>query len=77
MANGSFANERGTARCRDEFRSAFEGHIETCPACVRYLETYQQAVRMGKKVCSANDDALPEEVPEELVEAILAARRTN
>ena len=57
-----------------EMREVFEAHIEACPPCVRYLETYQEAVQMGKTVCSADDEDVPQDVPEELVQAILAAR---
>ena len=55
-------------------RRVFEGHIEDCPACVNYLETYRETVRLGKSVC-APDAEVPPDVPEELVQAILSARR--
>ena len=55
-------------------RSVFEGHIEDCPACMNYLETYRETVRLGNSVC-APDGGLPPDVPEELVQAILSARR--
>ena len=58
----------------DSERSVFEGHIEDCPACVNYLETYRETVRLGKSVC-APDAEVPPDVPEELVQAILSARR--
>ena len=54
-------------------RAAFAGHLRDCPGCVAYLETYRQAVRLGKLACRP-DDPPPAEVPEELVRAILAAR---
>jgi anti-sigma factor (TIGR02949 family) len=53
-------------------REVFEAHLAACPPCVVYLETYQETVRLGKAACS--DPALPDEVPEELVQAILASR---
>ena len=53
----------------------FEGHIDDCPGCVTYLDTYRETVRLGQSICDA-DDSLPEDVPEALVEAILAARRS-
>jgi len=58
----------------DAERRVFEGHIEDCPACVNYLETYRETVRLGKSVC-APDAEVPPDVPEELVQAILSARR--
>ena len=54
-------------------RSVFEGHIDACPQCVHYLDTYRETVRLGQTVCEA-EDQLPESVPDELVRAILAAR---
>jgi len=54
-------------------RADFERHLGVCPPCLNYLETYKETVRLGKACCA--DDALPADVPEELVRAILAARR--
>jgi hypothetical protein len=42
---------------------------------VGYLESYRETIRLGREACEP-DGPLPEEVPEELVEAILASRRT-
>ena len=56
-------------------RLCFEEHLGECPDCVAYLATYQEAIRLGKEACKVGDDALPPEVPEDLVRAILAARR--
>ena len=56
-------------------RSCFEEHLGECPDCVAYLASYQEAIRLGKDACEAGDDAIPAEVPEDLVRAVLAARR--
>lgn len=50
--------------------AAFERHLATCPSCVAYLKSYEQTVQLGRSV--AADD--PEELPEDLVAAILKAR---
>jgi anti-sigma factor RsiW len=55
-------------------RCVFEGHIELCPPCVNYLASYRETVRLGNSICMP-DDEVPADVPEELVQAILAARR--
>jgi anti-sigma factor RsiW len=55
-------------------RSEFERHISECPPCVHYLDGYAQAVRMGKIACG-DEDMIGLEVPERLVQAVLAARR--
>jgi len=56
-------------------RSCFEEHLGECPDCVAYLTSYREAVRLGKEACAAGDDTIPAEVPEDLVRAVLAARR--
>ena len=45
-----------------------------CPGCETYLETYRETIRLGKECFCGGSDALPEHVPEGLVQAILAAR---
>jgi anti-sigma factor RsiW len=56
-------------------RMCFEEHLGECPDCVAYLATYQETIRLGKEACMAGDDTLPPDVPEDLVRAVLAARR--
>lgn len=56
-------------------RSAFEEHIGECPPCLHYLRTYEETVALGKCICAEDDAPPPSDAPEELVQAILAARR--
>jgi anti-sigma factor (TIGR02949 family) len=56
-------------------RETFERHLARCPACVEYLESYRETIRLGREARDL-DDAAPEEVPEELIEAILASKRS-
>ena len=56
-------------------RSTFEGHMVDCPPCKVYLDTYRETVELGRGVCARDDDPLPEDVPDALVAAILAARK--
>jgi anti-sigma factor (TIGR02949 family) len=58
-----------------EERQLFQAHLDACPPCLVYLDTYQEAVRLGREACSAPEEPPPSEVPEELVQAILAVRR--
>jgi anti-sigma factor RsiW len=58
----------------DEEREVFESHLRCCPACVAYLESYRQTVAVGKLVCEDPCAEIPDEVPRQLIEAILAAR---
>ncbi len=57
-----------------EQRSAFDAHLAACPSCVTYLDQYRDTVRMGKTVCEDLEGPVPDDVPEELISAILAAR---
>jgi anti-sigma factor RsiW len=53
-------------------RAEFDRHMAACPSCVDYLKTYEKTVELTK---TAADDPVPAEVPESLVQAILAAQR--
>jgi len=53
----------------------FERHLEACVQCVAYLDTYRKAVALGRKVFDEPDDDVPGEVPEDLIQAILASRK--
>lgn len=53
----------------------FERHLVVCTACVNYLATYRKTVQMGRAVFDEPEDELPAAVPDDLVKAILAARK--
>jgi anti-sigma factor RsiW len=59
----------------EEERARFNAHLADCPSCVAYLKTYQAAAEMGKAVLRRSEEPVPDGVPEELVRAILAARK--
>jgi anti-sigma factor RsiW len=54
-------------------RELLDLHLAACPECVDYLASYEQTVRLGK-VCCKSEEEEAEALPEELVQAILAAR---
>ena len=59
-------------------REIFDVHLEACPGCVTYLDTYRETLRLEKTLCGDDPDApVPEDVPEPLVAAILAARAAD
>ena len=49
-----------------------EGHIEICSECAAYVDSYRTTVALAR-ACE-EVDALPDDVPDDLVKAILTAR---
>ncbi len=60
-----------------EVRAEFERHLAICPYCVDYLKTYQDTRCMVQSIRVTNAAEPPADVPEELIQAILAARNKN
>ena len=58
-----------------ETTAQFEGHLTVCPNCVAYLSNYRDTVALGRQAFADGDAAVPDEVPDDLVNAILASRR--
>jgi anti-sigma factor RsiW len=56
-------------------RATFVGHLEDCPPCKVYLDTYRETVELGR-CCGREDEPVPADVPDALVRAILAARES-
>jgi len=59
----------------DEERLEFEFHLAQCASCVAYMKTYQETIALSKMAMAEEADEVPEEVPDELVAAVLASRR--
>ena len=60
-----------------EIHTAFEHHLTLCPACVNYLSAYRTTIELNRRAfrdADAEGDT-PSDAPEDLVKAILAARR--
>jgi anti-sigma factor RsiW len=55
-------------------RALFERHLSRCPNCDEYLAQYRATVTAGKEAFADDSEELPEDVPEDLIQAILAAR---
>jgi anti-sigma factor RsiW len=53
----------------------FDGHLSACPACVDYMKTYEQTIRLTRSLGLETGSQLPDNVPEDLVKAILASRK--
>jgi anti-sigma factor RsiW len=58
-------------------RAAFAAHLEECEDCVAYLRSYEATLRLERRAFGSPDDPVPDEVPDPLVTAILAARRAS
>jgi anti-sigma factor RsiW len=54
----------------------FERHLSECPPCVAYMHTYEAASVVGKAVLAGAGE-VPEDVPEDLVQAIVRARAAD
>ena len=60
-----------------ESHGAFEHHLELCVNCRTYLAGYRATVTLGQRAFADDDAAVPPQVPEELVQAILNARKSR
>ncbi len=52
----------------------FDIHLMVCHDCRSYLAAYQRSVALSKAVFERLEDPVPGDVPEDLVEAIIAAK---
>jgi anti-sigma factor RsiW len=52
----------------------FNDHLARCPPCVVYMKTYRDTIRLGKAALERSEEPTPDDIPETLVQAILAAR---
>ncbi|WP_160064074.1 anti-sigma factor family protein [Psychromonas sp. L1A2] len=58
---------------QDEQKHIFIQHLNECPACRVYLKNYEYRIQLSKSIF-ANDTDKPD-IPNQLVEAILAAKK--
>lgn len=58
-------------------RGVFEEHLAGCADCRFYLQNYQSTVRLMQAACDLEKEPAQAGVPEDLVQAILAARLRN
>lgn len=56
-------------------RSVFEWHLRLCRECREYLAAYQRTQEIAAAVLAPPSAPVPDDVPEDLITAILDARR--
>jgi len=54
-------------------RERMDLHLEVCPDCVRYLESYDVTIKLGKRALA--DDADETELPDDFVNIVVSATR--
>jgi anti-sigma factor RsiW len=69
-----FLNDYLSNELPPERQAEFEFHLAACPSCVAYMKTYRESVALGRRVLCSMPDAPVEDVPPDLLQAILAAR---
>jgi anti-sigma factor RsiW len=52
----------------------FEQHLSACPPCVAYMKSYRESIALGRRATCESPDTPVDDVPEDLLRAILAAR---
>jgi anti-sigma factor RsiW len=71
-----FLNEYLAGDLSAEERTEFDKHLAECPWCVAYLDNYRKTILLAKSSVSTSEAAkVHRHAPEELVQAILNARR--
>ena len=55
-------------------RSVFELHMRLCRECREYLAAYRRTQEVGYAILNSDDEPVPDDVPEDLIKAILDAR---
>lgn len=60
----------------DESRAPFEWHLSRCTNCQQYLEQYRSTLAAGRMAFRALEAEVPVDVPEDLIKAVLASRKS-
>ena len=71
-----FMMDYSSGELSPEVQGQFDRHLKLCPNCQKYLAGYQKTIKLGKKAFDEEEAPVPGAVPEELVKAILTARRS-
>jgi predicted anti-sigma-YlaC factor YlaD len=58
-------------------KALFEEHLRVCGSCIAYLSNYRETLSLTKAAFCDPEGPVPEEVPEDLVTAVLSARKAG
>ena len=58
----------------DRQRFVFDLHLKVCRECRDYLAAYRRTIEVAKRAFDDEDAQVPDDVPEDLIKAVLAAR---
>lgn len=58
-----------------DVRAQFDWHLSVCPNCRQYLANYQATIAVGRRAFLADEAEVPPDVPDDLLRAILEARK--
>jgi anti-sigma factor RsiW len=72
----SFLNEYIEDELPPPRRAVFDRHLAICPDCTAYIDSYRKTITLSRRALKGGAPAL-EEIPEELLKAILAARKAK
>lgn len=61
----------------EHVQACFEMHLQVCPPCETYLKTYRETILIAKRCVCENPASACDEIPEPLIKAILAARKSG
>ena len=70
----SFVYEYHEGELAEMERKRFKFHMQICPMCESAFRTYIRTVELTGRVFEKSTDVLPDDVPRELINAMLAAR---
>jgi predicted anti-sigma-YlaC factor YlaD len=60
-----------------EISVPFEHHLSRCPNCVNYISALRSTIELSRRAFEHQPSDPPLPMPDELVQAILAARRSS
>lgn len=60
-----------------EVKQTFEAHLKHCPPCADYLSEYRRMIDLCRGSVPCCEEVKPEPVPEQLVQAVLNAKKSG